>query len=223
MDVFAFRPAPVQATWLDSGDDHFIDHVGDRIVTSIEHADHFSERIAQLPCQPNDYSRPLPPCPPRTELGLPEDAVVLCCFNQTYKPAQSRILAAPRAVLWMLARESARVLRRELLARRRAGARVLRAQARPARRSPQARADSSSSDTWPSAPRRHCQRGALGGSARPDRAGTPSSSRVAASLVAACGLPDLACADEAHYVGLVAALANEAATLAGLKSHLQTN
>lgn len=50
--------------------------------------------------------------------------------------------------------------------------------------------------------------------------GPTFASRLAASLVAACGLPDLAAPDEASYIMLAAALANEPATLAGLKQHL---
>jgi predicted O-linked N-acetylglucosamine transferase (SPINDLY family) len=41
-------------------------------------------------------------------------------------------------------------------------------------------------------------------------------------LVHACGLPELACADEASYVSLAAGLANEPATLHALKSHIDT-
>ncbi len=52
--------------------------------------------------------------------------------------------------------------------------------------------------------------------------GPTFASRVAASLVHACGLPDLAAPDEAAYVDLAAALANEPATLAGLKAHLDS-
>ena len=116
MDLLAYRPAPVQASYLGypaSSGAAFIDYfIGDRITTPLSHAANYSEHIAQLSgCyQPNDAARALPPQPPRSELGLPEDAVVLCCFNQTYKLSPhmldlwARILAgAPRTVLWMLA------------------------------------------------------------------------------------------------------------------------
>jgi predicted O-linked N-acetylglucosamine transferase (SPINDLY family) len=53
--------------------------------------------------------------------------------------------------------------------------------------------------------------------------GRTFASRVAASLVAACGLADLACDDADHYVALAAALANDAGALAGLKAHLEAN
>jgi predicted O-linked N-acetylglucosamine transferase (SPINDLY family) len=116
MELMAYRPAPVQAAYLGypaTTGAPFIDYmIGDRVTTPLAHAAHYTEQIAQLDgCyQPNDAARPLPPCPSRAELGLPDDAVVLCCFNQTYKLSPhmldlwSRILAdAPRTVLWMLA------------------------------------------------------------------------------------------------------------------------
>ncbi len=115
-EVLAWRPARVQAAYLGypatTGAD-FIDYlIGDPVVTPLDHAAHYSERIAQLPhsYQPNDRQRPLLPAPGRDALGLPREAVVLCCFNQVYKFSPhmldlwARILArAPRAVLWMLA------------------------------------------------------------------------------------------------------------------------
>ena len=115
-ELLAWRPAPVQVTFLGypatTGAD-FIDYlIGDPVVTPLAQAGQYSEHIAQLPhsYQPNDRERPLPPAPSREALGLPQDAVVLCCFNQNYKYTPhmldlwAAILAkAPKAVLWMLA------------------------------------------------------------------------------------------------------------------------
>jgi predicted O-linked N-acetylglucosamine transferase (SPINDLY family) len=53
--------------------------------------------------------------------------------------------------------------------------------------------------------------------------GATFASRVAASLVSACGLGDLACRSEDDYVDLAMALANEPATLRGVKAHLDAN
>jgi predicted O-linked N-acetylglucosamine transferase (SPINDLY family) len=50
--------------------------------------------------------------------------------------------------------------------------------------------------------------------------GPTYASRVAASLVSACGLPDLACEDEASYLALACALAAEPGVLAHLKAQL---
>jgi predicted O-linked N-acetylglucosamine transferase (SPINDLY family) len=238
MDLMAYRPAPVQACYLGypaTTGAPFIDYfIGDRVTTPLAHAAHYTERIAQLDgCyQPNDAARPLPPCPPRSALGLPDDAVVLCCFNQTYKLSPhmldlwSRILAdAPRSVLWMLAwnphaREN---LLRELGARGVAADRVFFAPKLDlAGHIARLRAADLFLDTWPCNAHTTASEALWAGVPVLTVPGATFASRVAASLVTACGLDDLACADDDHYVGLAAALANEPATLQGLKTHLET-
>jgi predicted O-linked N-acetylglucosamine transferase (SPINDLY family) len=239
MELLAMRPAPVQAAFLGypgTSGAAFLDYlVGDPIVTPIEHAADFSERIAQLPgCyQPNDLQRALPPCPPRSELGLPDDAVVMCCFNQTYKlsPAMldlwARILAlAPRAVLWMLAwnAHAQANLLRELAARGVGPERVFFAPKIPvAGHLARLRAADLFLDTWPCNAHTTASEALWAGVPVLTVPGPTFASRVAASLVTACGLPDLACTDADHYVGMAAALANETTTLAALKEHLDTH
>jgi len=238
MDLMAYRPAPVQASYLGypaTTGAPFIDYfIGDRIVTPLEHAAHFTEHIAQLEgCyQPNDAARPLPPCPPRAALGLPEDAVVLCCFNQTYKLSPhmldlwARILAgAPRSVLWMLAwNPHARAnLLRELGARGVAAERVVfAAKLDLAGHIARLRAADLFLDTWPCNAHTTASEALWAGVPVLTVPGPTFAARVAASLVAACGLDELACADAEHYVGLATALANEPQTLQGLKTHLES-
>jgi predicted O-linked N-acetylglucosamine transferase (SPINDLY family) len=239
MELMAYRPAPVQATYLGypaTTGASFIDYfIGDRITTPLEHADHFSEHIAQLEgCyQPNDTERALPPCPSRAEVGLPDDAVVLCCFNQTYKLSPhmldlwARILAgAPRAVLWMLAwnphaREN---LLRELARRGVDAGRVFFAPKMDlAGHIARLRCADLFLDTWPCNAHTTASESLWAGVPVLTVPGPTFASRVASSLVDACGLGELACVDETHYVGLATALANEPATLQGLKTHLETN
>ena len=239
MDLLAYRPAPVQASYLGypaSSGAAFIDYfIGDRITTPLSHAANYSEHIAQLSgCyQPNDAARALPPQPPRSELGLPEDAVVLCCFNQTYKLSPhmldlwARILAgAPRTVLWMLAwnphaREN---LLRELAARGVPAGRVVFApKLGLAGHIARLRAADLFLDTWPCNAHTTASEALWAGVPVLTVPGPTFASRVAASLAAACGLGELACADDEHYVQLAIALANEPRTLHGLKEHLDTN
>jgi len=112
MQVMAHRPAPLQVNWLGfpgtSGADYIDYLIGDAVVTPLSHAAHFSERIAQMPLcyQPNDSRRALPQPQPRTNWGLPEQALVLCGFHQSYKISREvfdswcRLLQAlPDAVL----------------------------------------------------------------------------------------------------------------------------
>ncbi len=71
----------------------------------------YTERIARMPVcyQPNDRMRVVAATLTRADYGLPEDARVFCCFNQTYKITPDvfavwmRLLAnVPGSVLWLL-------------------------------------------------------------------------------------------------------------------------
>ena len=91
MPVLAQRPAPLQVTWLGfpgTTGAPYIDYlIGDAVVTPLADAAHFSEKIAQMPhCyQPNDARRVLPAPATRADVGLADDALVLCAFHQSYK------------------------------------------------------------------------------------------------------------------------------------------
>jgi predicted O-linked N-acetylglucosamine transferase (SPINDLY family) len=114
-DVFARRPAPVQVNYLGFPGTlgaPYVDAIvadADTIPAGEEGA--YVERVVRLPhsYQPNDRQRAIAVAPTRADLGLPADAVVFACFNNTYKitPAQfsawMRILAAvDGSVLWLL-------------------------------------------------------------------------------------------------------------------------
>jgi predicted O-linked N-acetylglucosamine transferase (SPINDLY family) len=174
----------------------------------------------------------LPTAPTRASLGLPDDAAVLCCFNQVYKISPhmldlwAAILAqAPRAVLWMLAwnPHAQANLTRELQARGVGPERVFWAPKQNlAQHIARLRAADLFLDTWPCNAHTTASEALWAGVPVLTVPGPTFASRVAASLVAACGLPDLAAPDETSYIALAAALANEPATLAGLKQHLET-
>lgn len=114
-EVLAMRPAPVQVNWLaypGTSGAPWIDYVlADGFVLPAALEAHFSERVVRLPrCfQPSDCARAIPPAPPRAECDLPDDAVVFCCFNNSYKlnpRSMARALAVlrevPGSVLWLL-------------------------------------------------------------------------------------------------------------------------
>jgi len=238
-EILARRPAPVQLAFLGypgtTGAD-FIDYlVGDPVVTPLEHADRYSECLAQLPnsYQPNDRHRPLPPSPGRAALGLPADATVLCCFNQAYKISPelldrwAAILAqAPRAVLWFLAwnPHAQANLTRELAVRGVPAERIFWA--------PKLGLDDHLArlreadlflDTWPCNAHTTASEALWAGVPVLTVPGETFASRVAASLVHACGLPDLASASPDDYVALGAALANQPEVLARLKQELDAH
>ena len=237
-ELLAYRPAPVQVAYLGypaTSGAEFIDYmIGDPVVTPLAHAASYSEQIAQLPhsYQPNDRHRALPPAPSRAKLGLPDDAVVLCCFNQTYKVSPhmldlwAQVLAgAPRAVLWMLAwnpHAQANLLR-ELARRGVAPERVFWAGKVPlAQHIARLRVADLFLDTWPCNAHTTASEALWAGVPVLTVPGPTYASRVAASLVHACGLPDFAAADEAAYVALATGLANEPQILEGVKLHLES-
>jgi predicted O-linked N-acetylglucosamine transferase (SPINDLY family) len=115
ISVFAWKPAPVSATFLGfagtTGADGIDYLIGDPVVTPLAHQPWYSERLAQMPVcyQPNDRQRALAPPPPRAAEGLPDDALVLAGFNQPYKISPEvfdvwcvLLDALPQAVLWLL-------------------------------------------------------------------------------------------------------------------------
>jgi predicted O-linked N-acetylglucosamine transferase (SPINDLY family) len=112
--VFAHRPAPLQVAFLGfagSSGAPFIDYiVGDPYVTPTGLAHLYSEKLAQMPqvFQPNGRWRPLPQPMLRADVGLPEGAFVMCAFNHTYKILPQAfdvwcevMREVPYAVLWL--------------------------------------------------------------------------------------------------------------------------
>src|SRR5262249_7069672 len=113
--VFAFRPAPIQVSYLGfpgtlGGD--FIDYViADAVVLPLDQQSYYTEKIVHLPkCyQVNDRKRPLAACnPTRTEVGLPAEGFVFCCFNNSWKitPAvfdvwMRLLVELEHSVLWL--------------------------------------------------------------------------------------------------------------------------
>jgi predicted O-linked N-acetylglucosamine transferase (SPINDLY family) len=115
--IAAFRPAPVQVAYLGfpatTGAD-FIDYIlVDRFVAPDGEQAFFSEKFVLLPTcyQPNDARRSEVTAPTsRRNCGLPEESLVLCCFNNSYKISPEifdiwmRLLKeTPGSVLWLLA------------------------------------------------------------------------------------------------------------------------
>ncbi|BDU15722.1 tetratricopeptide repeat protein [Lysobacter auxotrophicus] len=114
-EVLAMRPARVQVNWLaypGTSGAPWIDFVlADAYVLPESMQRDFSERVMRLPrCfQPSDTTRAILAPPPRAECGLPDDGVVFCCFNNSYKlnpRSMARAFAilreVPGSVLWLL-------------------------------------------------------------------------------------------------------------------------
>ncbi|MDV2451695.1 tetratricopeptide repeat protein [Xanthomonas hortorum] len=114
-EVFALRPAPVQLNWLaypGTSGAPWMDYVlGDAFALPPSLEPFYSEKVLRLrgAFQPSDTSRVVAEPPSRMQCGLPEQGVVLCCFNNSYKlnpRSMMRMLAVlravPSSVLWLL-------------------------------------------------------------------------------------------------------------------------
>ena len=114
-NILAYRPAPVQITYLGfPGPTGLpcVDYViADKYLIPDQEKPFYSEKPLYLPVfQCSDRQRPVAPLPSRAECGLPEEAFVFCCFNNNYKFNEEmfscwmRILSAvPGSVFWLLA------------------------------------------------------------------------------------------------------------------------
>ena len=113
--VFARHPAPLQVNYLGFpgtlGAPYMDAIVADDDTIPAGEEGAYVERVLRLPqsYQPNDRRRAVGAAPSRAELGLPADAFVFACFNNTYKitPATfaqwMRLLTAvDGSVLWLL-------------------------------------------------------------------------------------------------------------------------
>ncbi|MBC7437927.1 MAG: tetratricopeptide repeat protein [Bdellovibrionales bacterium] len=235
--IFAFRPAPIQVSYLGypgTMGAPFIDYiVADATVLPESHRLFYTEKVVQLPgsYQVNDSSREIAPLTPtRAEAGLPDPGFVFCCFNNNYKITPDvfdvwmrLLLDVEGSVLWLLQGNGgvADRLRAEATARGVDPSRLVFAARQPL---PQhlarhrladlfldttwCNAHTTASDAlWAGLPVLTCQ-------------GQTFAGRVAGSLCAAAGLPDLVVDSLAAYEALALALAADTARLAGIKARL---
>jgi predicted O-linked N-acetylglucosamine transferase (SPINDLY family) len=238
--ILAARPAPVQASYLGfpgTTGAPFIDYLlADAIVVPPADERFYSERIVRLPhCyQVNDATREIAArTPSRAQAGLRDDDFVFCCFNHAYKitpevfDVWARLLRRlPSARLWLLEDEAAasdslrdaarsrgidparlvfapRLAHAEHLARHRLADLFL--DTLPCN------AHTTASDAlWAGLPVLTCL-------------GTTFAGRVAASLLAAVGLPELVAGSLGEYEDLALALASDRPRLAGYRERLGRN
>jgi len=237
--VLAARPAPIQVHYLGypgTLGGGLVDYlIGDRTVTPPEHAADYAEALASLPdsYQINDRQRPIANPPPREVLGLPDDGIVFCNFNQTFKinpevfDKWSLILkAVTGSVLWLLVRSendpTIANLRREAQTTGIDPDRLVFAQYRP---NPEylglyRRADLFL-DTWPYNAHTTASDALWAGCPVLTTLGTTFAGRVAASLLKAVGLPELVMPTLDRYVSSAIQLAGDRAALARLRNHLE--
>jgi predicted O-linked N-acetylglucosamine transferase (SPINDLY family) len=236
MPVMAHRPAPLQVNWLGfpgtSGADYIDYLIGDAVVTPLKHAAHFSEKIAQMPLcyQPNDSRRALPVPQPRSTWGLPDSAMALCGFHQSYKISREvfaswcRLLhALPDAVLWLL-RWNANVQTTLTAAAAAHGIDASRLVFAPLLPADQHLSRLASADifldAWPCNAHTTASEALWCGVPPVTVVGETFAQRVAASLLHVSGLEELVCRDVASYEQTVMQLALDPAHRHRLRSRL---
>jgi protein O-GlcNAc transferase len=115
LGICALRPAPIQVSYLGfpgtTGAEFFDYIITDRLVTSEEQADYYSENFVYMPhCfMVSDYTQAISERDwKKADLGLPEESFVFSSFNQAYKIAPSvfdvwmKVLRqVPESVLWV--------------------------------------------------------------------------------------------------------------------------
>lgn len=237
--ILAMRPAPVQVNFLgypgSTGAD-FMDYIiGDPFVTPVDLASLYSEKLAQLPLcfQPNGRWRPLPEPMTRQAAGLPDGAFVMCAFNHTYKILPEAFDAwcevmreEPNAVLWL--KESNGQLRDNVYAHARdrgiSADRILFARniSFGDHFSRLALADVFV-DTWPYNAHTTASDALWAGVPVITVYQNGFASRVAASVLNAVGMGELAFENAQAYKLAIRALARDPELLQGYKSRLQSN
>jgi predicted O-linked N-acetylglucosamine transferase (SPINDLY family) len=237
LSVMAQRPAPLQVTWLGfpgTTGAPYIDYlIGDRVVTPLADAAHFGEKIAQMPrCyQPNDAKRALPRASTRAEWGVPEGALLLCAFHQSYKISAEvmdewcRLLhELPDALLWLLQWNSnvQAAITAGALARGIGPERLVFAPWLPLHDhlSRLACADIYL-DAWPCNAHTTAGEALWVGVPVVTIEGAAFPQRVASSLLRTSGLPELVCADVGTYRAAVVALANDPPRRDALRARLE--
>jgi len=113
--MLAMRPAPIIVNWLGFpgtlGSPYHNYIVADPFIVPPESEFYYAEKVVRLPCyQPTDRKRVVSKVvPTRAEAGLPEDAIVFCCFNGAHKITpftwqrwMTILQQVPGSVLWLL-------------------------------------------------------------------------------------------------------------------------
>jgi predicted O-linked N-acetylglucosamine transferase (SPINDLY family) len=113
--MLSMRPAPIIVNWLGYpgtvGTPYHNYIIADDFIIPKTSEIYYSEKVMRLPCyQPNDRHRIISPVvPTRADAGLPEDAMVFCCFNGvhkitpfTWKRWMEILHKVPGSVLWLL-------------------------------------------------------------------------------------------------------------------------
>lgn len=238
IDIFSYRPAPVQVNYLGYpgtlGTSYFDYILADRHIIPPEQQQFYNERVAYMPDTylPTDNSVQISErTPTRSECGLPETGIVFCSFSHDYKISPPvfdvwmRLLAqVPGSVLWLMSRgELAQGnLRKEAQARGIDPSRLVFAGRVPLVEDHLARYRQADIflDTHPYNAHTTAADALMAGLPVVTCMGNSFPSRVAGSLLHALGLPELVTHSLADYAALALNLAQNQARLTDVKSRI---
>jgi len=236
-ELMPMRAAPIQVNYLafpGTFGSACMDYlIADATVIPPESRCHYDEKIVYLPhtYQANDRHRAISDTTPtRQELGLPQDAVVFCCFNNPYKihpdtfDSWCRILhQVPGSVLWLLKDSdlATQRLRQEAARRGIEAERLIFAARMPvAEHLARHRAADLFLDTLPYNAHTTASDALWAGLPLLTLQGQTFPGRVGASLLRATGLPELITHTRADYEGRAIELAHNPAVLQALRDKL---
>ncbi|MDB4946423.1 MAG: hypothetical protein JWP97_5957 [Labilithrix sp.] len=238
--IFAYRPAPLQATYMGFagtlGADCIDYQIVDRTIVPPELAPFFTERLAYLPdtyMVTDDEQAIEQNALTRASCGLPDEAVVFACFNAPQKiepevfTSWTRIMSrVPGSVLWLLdmpeeARENLRAFAAE---RGVAGERLVFAPRwRKSVHLARLRLADLALDTFYFGAHTTAVDALWAGLPVVTCPGATFASRVGASVLGAMGLADLVAPDRAGYEALAVRLAEGPEERAAVRRRLAEN
>lgn len=235
-NILGRRPAPIQITYLGlpatTGFPE-VDHViADEFLIPPEEAPHYSEKPLYMPhvYQVSDRERVVGPVPSRASCGLPEQGLVFCSFNNSFKitPAMfgvwmNLLRRVPGSVLWLLADNpgAEENLRREATAAGIDATRLVFAgRVSPENYLARFRAADLCLDTYPFNAGTTANDCLWAGCPILTLTGRSFASRMAGALLTAANLPELITRSLPEYEEAAVALAADPARLARLREHL---
>lgn len=238
-NILAFRPAPVQLTYLGfpgstalPGVDYVL---ADEFLITPEMTKDFTEKPLYLPdtFQINDRQRAIAAKPTRASVNLPDDAFVFCSFNNNFKFTPDMfgtwmniLRRVPNSVLWLVAdypevrenlyryAEEAGIDRNRL---------IFNSRAVPAEYLARYQLADLFLDTFPFNAGTTASDALWAGLPLLTCAGKTFSSRMAGSLLRAVDLPQLITYNFADYEEKAVALANDPNRIASMKRQLVAN
>lgn len=240
-ELLALRCARTHVNWLGyagtMGHPQLADYIiGDPVATPLEHAEFYTEVIAQMPhCYlPADTTRQPGAVPTRASQGLPDDGFIFCSFNNNYKfnPALfdlwARLLReVPGSVLWISRPRPTAVdnLKLELERRGVAAERLVFATRVDSAADHMARIQLAdlALDTFPYNSHSSGVDTLWAGVPMVTLLGDTFAARVGASLLKAVGLDELVAPDAEAYCAMALDLARHPEKLAALRRRLAAN